>query len=85
MQSAQHLSHGHGIRREETEANAYLIAAAPDLLGACLAQTKLEHHAFNCEQCCGGGFCNVGSGLDSLANELREYAILKAQRDLDGA
>jgi hypothetical protein len=32
MQSAEYLSHGHGITREEIEANAHLAAASPDLL-----------------------------------------------------
>jgi hypothetical protein len=67
------------LSRLQVEANARLIAAAPDLLKACIAQSQFEAHTVNCARCCNGGLCSTGFTLHCKAMDLREDAIAKAE------
>ncbi len=64
---------------DDGAAIAHLMAAAPDLHAACIAQTRLEGHELNCPVCLGGAWCSTASGLDSYASELREAALARAE------
>lgn len=66
------------------EANARLIAAAPDLLAAALKLEEAEDHHANCEECEGEGLpelCRLCFPLFDDARCMRRAAIAKAQGD----
>lgn len=69
---------GRGIPSDEQDANARLIAAAPDLLAACREALDVSDHMADGDEC-----YSVGD-WDTLATALRA-AIDKAQVDRCGA
>lgn len=63
---------------QEYEANARLIAAAPDLLEALEAQEAVFSHRATCTDCWNGDGCDEGMKLILRAHDLRKAAIAKA-------
>ena len=67
----------------EARANAYLIAAAPDLLKALEAEDAWQKHQHSCARCGsmfpGTQLCEDGSRLWHLSLELRPAALAKAK------
>lgn len=74
----------YGVREcgdEELEANARLMAAAPDMLEALQAAQAALDHRPNCEDCYGGGEwrnCKEMNRLVERASELGQAAIRRA-------
>lgn len=68
---------------EEVQANALLIAAAPDLLRAAMLQEQADDHWANCEECEDSGAeapefgCEIAFKLADNARVLRRAAIVK--------
>jgi hypothetical protein len=71
------------VSREDGYANARLIAAAPDLLAACEAQSAAVEHEGRCVECF-SGVCAEGHRLRYRAAELRGVALAKARGDGHG-
>jgi hypothetical protein len=61
-------------------ADARLIAAAPDLLAACEAQSAAVEHEGRCVECF-SGVCAEGHRLRYRAAELRGVVLAKARGD----
>jgi len=72
---------GHKSVCAERDANARLIAAAPDLLEACEAFAAFERHTPDCANCdeWGAGNCQEGHRLYSVACDSINEAIAKAK------
>lgn len=62
----------------DTEANALLIAAAPDLLEAALADQAAEDHFLTCDYC-DELWCDDGLALYKRAKDLSRAATAKAE------
>jgi hypothetical protein len=68
-----------GIR---TRSDAHLFAAAPEMLAALEAQSLVDEHILDCEDCCDGAMpelCPEGFPLADDARTLRQQAIAKAR------
>ena len=71
------IEHGAPIRRE---ADARLMAAAPDLLAACKSQDEYEQHVNQCSRCdWSENYCETGWLLWNTAQNLRAIALAKAK------
>lgn len=70
------------VAEGQAQANAHLIAAAPELLEALKLQEAVDEHVANCEDCCEGVFpelCKAGFPIADKARLARRAAISKAE------
>lgn len=65
----------------DQEADARLIAAAPEMYEACKADTAFWDHYTDCQECNGTAFCIEAIGLAASARSARFAAIAKAEEE----
>jgi len=64
---------------EMAQANARLIAAAPEMYEALKAKAAAYEHHDECEDCMDGDLCEVGADLYQAAYKTGQAALAKAE------